>query len=68
MDTTANLVVGNTVSAGGASGTIANIGIASITSSVGNITTTVGEFLGEEGKLSSDVMRIQDSFYYQDYS
>ena len=68
MDTTANLVVGNTVSAGGASGTIANIGIASITSSVGNITTTVGEFLGEEGKLSSDVMRIQDSYYYQDYS
>ena len=68
MDTTANLVVGNTVTAGGASGTIANIGIASITSSVGNITTTVGEFLGEEGKLSSDVMRIQDSYYYQDYS
>jgi len=68
MDTTANLVVGNTVSAGGASGTIANIGVASITSSVGNITTTVGDFLGEEGKLSSDVMRIQDSNYYQDYS
>ena len=39
-----------------------------MTSSVGNITTTVGEFLGEEGKLSSDVMRIQDSNYYQDYS
>ena len=68
MDTTANLVVGNTVAAGGASGTIANIGTASLTSSVGNITTTVGEFLGEEGKLSSDVMRIQDSNYYQDYS
>ena len=68
MDTTANLAVGNTVAAGGASGTIANIGTASITSSVGNITTTVGEFLGEEGKLSSDVMRIQDSNYYQDYS
>ena len=68
MDTTANLAVGNTVTAGGASGIIANIGTASITSSVGNITTTVGEFLGEEGKLSSDVMRIQDSNYYQDYS
>ena len=68
MDTTANLAVGNTVAAGGASGTIANIGTASLTSSVGNITTSVGEFLGEEGKLSSDVMRIQDSNYYQDYS
>ena len=68
MDTTANLAVGNTVAAGGASGKIANIGTASLTSSVGNITTTVGEFLGEEGKLSSDVMRIQDSNYYQDYS
>ena len=35
---------------------------------VGTIATTVGDFLGEEGKLSSDVMRIQDNFYYQDYS
>ena len=35
MDTTANLVVGNTVAAGGASGKIANIGTASLTSSVG---------------------------------
>ena len=36
MDTTANLAVGNTT-AGGASGTIANIGTASLTSSAGVI-------------------------------
>ena len=35
MNTTANLVVGNTVATGGASGTIANIGIASGTATVG---------------------------------
>ena len=68
MNTTANLAVGNTVAAGGASGTIANIDTADISAVVGTIATTVGDFLGEEGKLSSDVMRIQDSFYYQDYS
>ena len=68
MNTTANLAVGNTVSAGGASGKIANIDTAEISAIVGTIGTTVGDFLGEEGKLSSDVMRIQDSFYYQDYS
>ena len=42
--------------------------LADISAVVGTIATTVGDFLGEEGKLSSDVMRIQDSFYYQDYS
>ena len=68
MNTNANLAVGNTVAAGGASGVIANIDTAEISAVVGTIATTVGDFLGEEGKLSSDVMRIQDSFYYQDYS
>ena len=39
-----------------------------ITPQVGTVATTSGEFLGERGKVSSDVMRVQDSFYYQDYS
>ena len=39
-----------------------------ITPSVGTIATTSGEFLTERGKVSSDIMRIQDSNYYQDYS
>ena len=68
MNTTANLVVGNTVTTGGASGTIANIGIAAGTASVGTIGTTSGEFFGADGKISEDVMRVQDSNFYQDYS
>ena len=68
MNTTANLAVGNTVTTGGASGTIANIGIAAGTASVGTIGTTSGEFFGADGKISEDVMRVQDSNFYQDYS
>ena len=68
MTTSATLSVGDTVAAGGASGKIANIDTASLTAVVDTTATTVGDFLTEAGKISSDVMRIQDSFYYQDYS
>ena len=68
INTTANLVTGNTVTTSGASATIAQIDTPTITPQVGTIATTTGEFLGERGKISSDVMRVQDSFYYQDYS
>ena len=68
INTTANLVTGNTVTTSGASATIAQIDTPTITPQVGTIAITSGEFLGERGKISSDVMRVQDSFYYQDYS
>ena len=35
---------------------------------VGTVGTTVGNFVGDKGKLSVDTMKVQDSFYYQDYS
>ena len=68
LNTTANLVVGNTVATGGASGTIANINIATGTAQVGTIASTAGNFLNSEGQVSEVITRIQDSFYYQDYS
>ena len=68
LNTTATLSNGNTVSTPGASATIVQIDTPTITPSVGTTATTSGEFLGERGKVSSDVMRVQDSFYYQDYS
>ena len=68
LNTTANLVVGNTVTTAGASGIIANISIASGTAQVGQIASTAGNFLNSEGQLSEVIIRIQDSFYYQDYS
>ena len=61
-------MTGNTVTTSGASATIAQIDTPTITPQVGTIAITSGEFLGERGKISSDVMRVQDSFYYQDYS
>ena len=68
INTTANLVNGNSVATSGASATIVQIDTPTITPTVGTIATTSGEFLTERGKVSSDIMRIQDSNYYQDYS
>ena len=68
INTTANLANGNTVTTSGASATIVQVDTPTITPSVGTIATTSGEFLTERGKVSSDIMRIQDSNYYQDYS
>jgi len=68
INTTANLQVGNTIAVGSTSGTIANISIASATATVGTVGDTSGEFFGADGRISEDVMRVQDSNYYQDYS
>ena len=68
MNTTANLVVGNTVSTTTGSGVIANIDTAVGTAQVGTFTETSGNFLDNDGLLSNELQRIQDSFYYQDYS
>ena len=68
INTTANLSNGNSITTSGASATISQIDTPAITPSVGTVATTTGEFLSERGKTSSDVMKIQDSFFYQDYS
>jgi hypothetical protein len=41
---------------------------ATATSTVGTVGTTVGQFVTDRGKVSVDTMKIQDSYYYQDYS
>ena len=68
LNTTANLQVGNTIAAGSTTGVIANISIGSGTVSVGTVSDTAGEFFGSSGKISEDIMRVQDSNFYQDYS
>ena len=68
INTTANLQVGNTIAVGSTSGTIANISIASATASVGTVGDTSGEFFGADGRISEDIIRVQDSKFYQDYS
>ena len=41
---------------------------ASITATIGTIGTTAGAFENDKGKISDSLMKIQDSYYYQDFS
>ena len=69
IDTDETFIEGTLIrTSGSASATIANIDIASGTANTGTESVTAGEFLGSDGIISEDVNRIQDSFYYQDYS
>ena len=69
INTTASLEKNDTITIGGSnSGTIANISTAASTAQVGQIAETAGNFITTEGHTSEVNVRIQDSFYYQDYS
>ena len=52
----------------GATATVYQSNYAEATSTIGTVGQTVGSFVSDRGKVSVDAMRIQDSFYYQDYS
>jgi len=52
----------------GATATIVQGDFATGTVEIGTVGTTVGDFQSERGKPSVDSMKVQDSFYYQDYS
>ena len=52
----------------GASGSIAKNDRATATVTVNTTTTTSGAFVNQDGHVSEDTMRIQDSLYYQDFS
>ena len=54
--------------AAGATGTIVRLEQATGTVSVSPLVTTDGSFINEDGWVSEDTMRIQDSLLYQDYS
>lgn len=53
---------------GGASATIVNADIATATGSVDVNTTITGQYAGIESLLGENLNRIQDSYYYQDFS
>ena len=61
---------GNNTSATMASvtSTIAHASYATGTATVGGIATSIGTSFNDKGKVSEDAARIQDSYYYQDYS
>jgi len=50
------------------SGTIAELNIAKGVLEIGAITKTSGQFIDDIGKPSEIVQRVQDSYYYQDFS
>ena len=52
----------------GASGTIIKADIAKGTTVVDTISTSVGSYEGIESIIGEDLIRIQDSYFYQDYS
>ena len=52
----------------GATATVHQSNPAEASSTVGTVGTTIGQFVGDTGKVSVDTMKVQDSYYYQDYS
>ena len=52
----------------GASAIIVKADIATVESSVATISTSLGEYTGIQSLLGEDLNRLQDSYYYQDYS
>ena len=52
----------------GASGTIVKADIAKGTTVVATTSTSVGNYDGIESIVGEDLIRIQDSYFYQDYS
>ena len=54
--------------ANGATATIARVQQSTATTTVTAVADTNGTFVNEDGHISDDAMRIQDSLYYQDFS
>ncbi len=52
----------------GSKGKIASINQAELKGSVGTIGKTLGTFINADGKISESSKRIQDSYFYQDFS
>ena len=52
----------------GATCTIVQSDFATSVVEIGTVGTTVGDFQSERGKVSVESMKVQDSYYYQDYS
>lgn len=70
VDYTGNFNLGNSVTGviSKSSGNISDLKIARGVLEVGPITKTTGQFIDDVGKPSEIVQKIQDSYYYQDFS
>ena len=62
-------VVGETITySSGTTGVVKKIDPATLTATTGTVVETSGKFISQNGFSSEKAKRIQDSFYYQDYS
>lgn len=68
LRTEANFRAGDTIVGIGGSAEVHFSGTGTAITEVGTIGTTVGDFVGDRGKISNDSMKLQDSYYYQDFS
>ena len=68
--TSGNFVLNELLKRGSTVGyaTVTRTSQASVTSTIGTIGTTTGAYENDKGKISESLMKIQDSFYYQDFS
>ena len=68
-DITGSFVLDETItSSSGGSGTLKRLDVASATVNVVAVADTDGKFLNEDGYVSEQTMKVQDSLYYQDFS
>ena len=70
VDYTGNFAQGQKVTGviSKSSGTISDLNIAKGVLEIGSITKTTGQFIDDVGKPSEIIQKIQDSYYYQDFS
>ena len=70
VDYTGDFVEGQTVTGvvSKSSGVISDLKIAKGVLDIGSITKTTGQFIDDVGKPSEIIQKIQDSYYYQDFS
>ena len=69
INETENSFKGKTLTtSGGATGKVIASNIAKLISEIDFITTKVGNYKNTDSLISEDVVRIQDSYYYQDFS
>ena len=57
-----------TASPSGTTATISKLDPATATTTVDSVVVTQGSYINEDGFISENTMKIQDSLYYQDYS
>lgn len=68
LNSVANFSTGDIIQGIAGSAEVYFSGSGTAESLIGTIGTTVGNFVNERGKVSNDNMKLQDSFYYQDFS